>query len=271
MKYFYHQKYCPEIYPSTEILSWNISINRNIVLKYFYQQNYCLEIFSSNQNIFLYWNIFSLAGRGRWGLSVLTVGSSRRRWTTWRNVVASLTSGAERETFWQSTVRERGSYWEITTFKSNQIKSFHSSSINAENQPRSSELIICQLWPEMAQYLNHKKIFCLTRRIFPTVKIFWWTPLFIKQWMDSVRFILKIVREREKTRACQFLIKATFCQQRHFLWVRDCWCIVNTIPPRPPIGQFRSRDRLAAVSLVSSSKLLNSDCFHQLSKLNPEI
>merc|ERR1719458_1644336 len=60
-----------------------------------------------------------------------------------------------------------------------------------------------------------------------------------------------------KTRACQFLIKATFCQQRHFLWTRDCWGIVNTNRPRPPIGQFRSRDRLAAFSLVSSSKLLN--------------
>jgi len=35
-------------------------------------------------------------------------------------------------------------------------------------------------------------------------------------------------------------------------------CIVNT-------------NRPAAVPLVSSSKLLNSDCFHQLSKLNPEI
>ena len=234
-------------------------------MKYFHQQKYCLEIFSCIE-------IFShLQAEGgevclRWRSEVQEDGGQCEE--MWSQVwLLGL-----RETFWQSTVRERGSYWEITTFKSNQIKSFLSSSINAENQPRSSELIICQLWPDMAQYLNHKKIFCLTRRIFPTVKIFWWTPLFIKQWMDSVRFILKIVRERErKTRACQFLIKATFCQQRHFLWVRDCWCIVNTIPPRPPIGQFRSRDRHAAVSLVSSSKLLNSDCFHQLSKLNPEI
>ena len=62
----------------------------------------------------------------------------------------------------------------------------------------------------MAQYLNHKKIFCLTRRIFPTVKIFWWTPLFIKQWMDSVRFILKIVREREKLGPVSFWLRPLF-------------------------------------------------------------
>ena len=159
---------------------------------------------------------------------------------------------------------EREEATEISTFKSNQIKSFLSSSTNAENQPQVQWIDALPApacrgpVPETQSLLDTRK-YLDNRKYFRQWKYLWWTPLFIKQWMDSVRFILKIVSERErKTRACQFLIKATFCQQRHFLWVRDCWCIVNTNPPRPPIGQFRSRDRPAAFSLVSSSKLFPS-------------
>ena len=130
-----------------------------------------------------------------------------------------------------------------------------------KTNPRSSESIFCQLWPStwITVTPRHKKIFW-QQKIFPTVKIFWWTPLFIKQWMDSVRFILKIVREREREKPgpVSFWLRPLFASSVIFCGL----VIAGYCQFRPPIGQFRSRDRHAAFSLVSSSKLLNSDSFN---------
>lgn len=78
-------------------------------------------------------------------------------------------------------------------------------------------------------------------------------------------------REREKLGPVSFWLRPLFASSVIFCELVIAGVLSIQTEPRPPIGQFRSRDRLAAFSLASSSKLLNSDCFHQLSKLNPEI
>ena len=71
----------------------------------------------------------------------------------------------------------------------------------------------------------------------------------------SVRYLKTCEREK-KVEAWQLLIKATFCRQRNFLWVHDCYYIVNINPPHAAIGWSRSRDSHSTFSLASSSQLL---------------
>ena len=112
---------------------------------------------------------------------------------------------------------EREEATEISTFKSNQIKSFLSSSTNAETQPQVKWIYALPApacrgpVPETQSLLDTRK-YLDNRKYFRQWKYLWWTPLFIKQWMDSVRFILKIVseREREKLGPVSFWLRPLF-------------------------------------------------------------